>query len=105
MLWGWFDPVYFLFLAPGVFLGLWAQLRIRSAYDEASHLPAHSGVTGAEAADLVLREAHVPDVEIEPTEGMLSDHYVPGQRVLRLSPDVYAGRSLAALGIAAHESG
>ena len=105
MLWGWFDPVYFLFLAPGILLALWAQFRIRSAYEEAAHVPARSGVTGAEAADLVLREAHVPDVEIEPIDGFLSDHYVPGQKVLRLSPDVYAGRSLAAVGIAAHESG
>src|SRR5262249_44534652 len=76
-----------------------------SAYAEASHVPARSGLTGAEAAHEVMHEAHVPGVEIEPTPGLLSDHYVPGQRVLRLSPEVYAGRSLAALGIAAHESG
>lgn len=105
MLWGWFDPVYFVLLAPGILLALWAQFRIRRAYEEGSHLLARSGLTGAETADLVLRESHVADVEIEPIDGFLSDHYVPGQRVLRLSPDVYAGRSLAALGIAAHESG
>jgi Zn-dependent membrane protease YugP len=52
-----------------------------------------------------MRAAGVSGVEIEPVEGFLSDHYVPGEKVLRLSPDVYAGRSLAALGIAAHEAG
>src|SRR5262249_52763895 len=56
-------------------------------------------------AHLLLRSAHVLGVEIEPVQGYLSDHYSPGERVLRLSPEVYGGRSLAALGIAAHESG
>ncbi len=100
-----FDPLYFLFLAPGILLALWAQLRVQSPYAEASRIPARSGLSGAEAADAVLREARVPSVQIEPVQGFLSDHYVPGERVLRLSPEVYAGRSLAALGIAAHESG
>jgi uncharacterized protein len=105
MLWGWFDPMYLVFLAPGILLALWAQLRVQSAYQEASRIPARSGLTGAQAADALLRRAGVPGVDIEPVEGFLSDHYVPGQRVLRLSPAVYAGRSLAAVGIAAHESG
>ena len=100
-----FDPVYFLFLAPGILLALWAQLRVQSAYQEASRVPARSGLTGAQAADALLRRAGVPGVGIEPVEGFMSDHYVPGQKVLRLSPAVYAGRSLAAVGIAAHESG
>ena len=52
-----------------------------------------------------MRDAGVQGVEIEPAQGFLSDHYVPGQKLLRLSPDVYAGRSLAAVGVAAHESG
>src|SRR5436305_10273156 len=105
MLWGWFDPMYLLFVAPAMLLALWAQFRVQSAFATASHIPARSGLTGAQAADAVLHNAGVGGVQIEPTEGFLSDHYVPGERVLRLSPDVYAGRSLAALGIAAHESG
>ena len=105
MWWGWFDPVYLLFLLPGMLLALWAQWRVRSAYAEASQIPAGSGYTGAQAADALLRAAGVHDVQIEPVQGFLSDHYAPGERVLRLSPEVYAGRSLAALGIAAHESG
>ncbi len=104
-MWGWFDPMYLLFLAPAMLLALWAQLRVQGAYQEASRIPVRSGLSGAEAADAVLRDAGVPGVRIEPVEGFLSDHYVPGQHVLRLSPPVYAGRSLAAVGIAAHESG
>jgi Zn-dependent membrane protease YugP len=101
----WFDPMYFLFLAPGLLLALWAQFRVQSAYSYASEVPAQSGYSGAEAAEAVLHAAGVRGVRIEPVEGYLSDHYVPGEAVLRLSPQVYAGRSLAALGIAAHEAG
>jgi hypothetical protein len=101
----WYDWMYFVFLAPGILLALWAQYRVKSAYAEASRIPSQSGYTGASAAQAVMQLAGVEGVEIEPVEGFLSDHYVPGQKVLRLSHDVYAGRSLAALGIAAHESG
>jgi Zn-dependent membrane protease YugP len=100
-----FDPIYFLFLAPGIILAAWAQFRVHRAYQEASHVPARSGLTGAEAADAMLQSVGVQGVRIEPVEGFLSDHYVPGERVLRLSPGVYQDRSLAALGIAAHEAG
>ncbi len=100
-----FDPMYFLFLAPGILLALWAQWRVHSAYAEASRLRPRSNVNGAEAASEVLRAAGVSDVRIEPVAGFLSDHYVPGEGILRLSPGVYGERSLAALGIAAHEAG
>jgi Zn-dependent membrane protease YugP len=104
-MWGWFDPMYFVFLAPAVLLAVWAQWRVRSAYSEASQIPAQSGYSGAQAAHALLETAGVHGVRIEPVGGFLSDHYVPGQHVLRLSQYVYTGRSLAALGIAAHESG
>jgi Zn-dependent membrane protease YugP len=99
------DPLYFVFLAPGILLALWAQFRIQGAYARAREIPARSGYTGADAAEGVLHNGRAAGVRIEPTEGFLSDHYVPGQRVLRLSREVYAGRSLASLGIAAHEAG
>jgi Zn-dependent membrane protease YugP len=105
MLWGWFDPMYLLFLAPAMLLAAWAQFRVHNAFHEASQIPAGTGVTGARAAQEVLRSAGIGGVQIEPVEGFLSDHYDPRTKVLRLSPDVYAGRSLAALGIAAHEAG
>jgi uncharacterized protein len=68
-------------------------------------VPARSGMTGAQAAAEVIRQRGVTGVRIEPTHGFLSDHYDPFRRVLRLSEDVYSGRSLAALGVAAHEAG
>jgi Zn-dependent membrane protease YugP len=101
----WFDPMYFLILAPGILLAMWAQFRVHSAYGQASRIAARSGYSGAQTAAALLQSAGVPGVEIQPVQGFMSDHYVPGQHVLRLSPDVYSGRSLAALGIAAHETG
>jgi Zn-dependent membrane protease YugP len=101
----WFDPLYFLILAPGILLAMWAQFRVKSAFAWAKQIPAQSGYTGAQAASVLLRSAGVQGVVIEPVEGFMTDHYVPGQRVLRLSPEVYGGRSLAALGVAAHECG
>jgi Zn-dependent membrane protease YugP len=101
-----FDPIYLLFVAPAMLLALWAQWRVRSAYAEASRIRPVSGLSGAQAADVVMRTGHVPDsVQIEPVQGFMSDHYDPRAKVLRLSPEVYAGQSLAALGIAAHEAG
>jgi Zn-dependent membrane protease YugP len=100
-----FDPVYFLFLAPAMLLALWAQWRLRSAYAGASRIPAACGLNGAQAAYEVMRAGQVPDVQIEPVPGVMTDHYDPRNKVLRLSEGVYQSRSLAALGIAAHEAG
>ena len=100
-----FDPVYFLFILPGMLLAMWAQWRVKSAYHEASQIAPRSGYTGREAAYEVMRAADVQGVDVETTPGELSDHYSPTEKMLRLSPDVYEGRSLAALGIAAHEAG
>jgi Zn-dependent membrane protease YugP len=100
-----FDPLYLLFLAPGILLALWAQMRVHNAYQQASQIPARSGLSGAQAAAAMLGSVGIDDVQIEPVEGFLSDHYAPGEKVLRLSPGVYQERSLAAVGIAAHEAG
>lgn len=105
MWWPMFDVWYLIFLAPGMLLAAWAQWRVHSAYSEASRIPSSRGLVGARAAQEVLSNAGVSGVRIEPVEGFLSDHYVPGQKVLRLSPGVYSSNSLAALGIAAHEAG
>jgi Zn-dependent membrane protease YugP len=99
----WFD--YLLFLLPGMLVSTWAQARIMRAYAEGSRIPAGSGLSGAETAQLVMRAGGVTGVGIEPVVGELSDHYDPRSKVLRLSRDVYAGRSLAAMGVAAHEAG
>ena len=105
MWFGWFDPMYMLFLLPGMLLALWAQFRVKHAYAETSKIPARSGYSGAETAHALMESAGIHNVGIEPVQGFLSDHYAPKEKMLRLSPDVYEGRSLAALGIAAHESG
>lgn len=98
-----FDPVYLLFLAPAMLLALWAQMRVRSTYAEAQQQPAQ--LSGAAAARHILDSAGLNSVSIEQIPGQLSDHYDPRDKVLRLSPEVYQGRTLASVGIAAHESG
>jgi len=100
-----FDPLYLVVLLPGLALSLWASLSVRSTFRRYSRIASASGLTGAQAARELLRRAGVGGVRIEPVGGFLSDHYDPTQRVLRLSPDVYEGRSLAALGVACHEAG
>jgi uncharacterized protein len=100
-----FDPLYFLLIAPGFLLALWAQWRTHSAFNQGKEIPSASGLTGAQAAAEVMHAAGVSGVQIEPVEGFLSDHYDPREKVLRLSPDVYHGQSLSALGVAAHEAG
>jgi len=98
-----FDPMYFVYVAPALLLAMWAQWRVHSAYAAASQEPAP--ITGAAAARHILDSAGAVDVTIEQVPGRLSDHYDPRSKVLRLSPDVYHQRSLAAVGIAAHEAG
>ncbi|MCC6123707.1 MAG: zinc metallopeptidase [Pirellulales bacterium] len=98
-----FNPVYLLYVAPAFLLGLWAQMKIHSSYAQAQQIPAP--LSGAAAARHILDSAGLQNVEIEEIPGKLTDHYDPREKVLRLSREVYAGRSLAAVGIAAHESG
>lgn len=98
-----FDPKYFLYIAPAFLLAMWAQMKVRSTYAVAQRMPAP--MSGAAAARHVLNSAGLQDVEIEMIPGQLSDHYDPSHRVLRLSNEVYQSRSLAAVGIAAHEAG
>jgi hypothetical protein len=100
----WFyDYWYFVFVAPAVLLGLWAQMRIRSAYAAAQRLAAP--LSGAAAARHILDSAGLHNLGIEMVPGRLSDHYDPREKLLRLSEEVYQSRSLAAVGIAAHEAG
>jgi Zn-dependent membrane protease YugP len=100
-----FDPLFLVVMLPGLALSLWASFRVKTTFKRYSEVRSQSGMTGAEAANAVLRRKGVKGVSIEPTQGILSDHYDPGERVLRLSEEVYHGTSLAALGVAAHEAG
>lgn len=100
-----FDPMYFLLLAPAMILAGVAQWRVKKSYAMAQRIPASSGLTGAQAAQAILNSQGISGVGIEGARGWLGDHYDPRKRMLRLSPEVYNGRNLAALGIAAHEVG
>ena len=97
------DFQYLIFVAPALILADWAQARVRSAYGKAQQVAAP--LTGAAAARHILDQAGLQHVRIELVQGHLSDHYDPRDKVLRLSPDVYQTRSLASVGIAAHEAG
>ncbi len=99
------DPTYFLFILPGLLLGLWAQFRTRSAFKKYSKVRVLSGMTGAQAAQRLLEGAGIGDVKIVPTRGMLSDHYNPVTKTLALSEPVYGAPSVAAVGVACHEAG
>ncbi len=92
-------------IAVPMLFGLYAQMRVMSAYRKNAEIPSRGGITGREAAAAVMESAGIHDVEIVEVEGMLSDHYDPSHKRLALSPDNYRGSSLAAVGVAAHEAG
>ena len=98
-----FDPMYFVWIAPAMLLAMWAQWKVHASFTAAAREPAP--LSGAAAARHILDSAGVTDVAIEPVAGHLTDHYDPAAKVLRLSQDVYGSRSIAAVGIAAHEAG
>ncbi len=97
--------LYFLFLIPGLLLGIWAQIKLHFAYKKYSAVPVDSGMTGAQAARRILDNAGLRDMPVEEVPGHLSDHYDPAKRALFLSSDNFHGQSVAAVGVAAHESG
>ncbi|MFH0910259.1 MAG: zinc metallopeptidase [Planctomycetota bacterium] len=100
-----FDPLYWLLITPAMLLALWAQIRVKSAFARYSRMENSRHLSGAEAAALMLEREGLGDVKIEMTQGWLSDHYDPRDKTLRLSPDVYNGRTVAAVGVACHEAG
>ncbi|GIW91208.1 MAG: zinc metallopeptidase [Pirellulaceae bacterium] len=102
----WWDPQYIiLVLLPSLVISGFASLLVQARFSRYSRVLARSGLTGAQAARAILDSAGLYDVQVEQTHGFLSDHYNPLSRTLALSPEVYHGRSLAAIGVAAHEAG
>jgi Zn-dependent membrane protease YugP len=99
------DPLYLLLAIPPLLLGLWAQFRVQSTFAQYSRVRTSTGVDGAHAARKILDINSLQTVNIERVAGTLSDHYDPRHKVLRLSQDVYATPSVAAVGVAAHEAG
>lgn len=100
-----FDPLYMIILGVGFALSAGASFWTKSAVRRWSQVPTSRGMTGAQVAAAILRAEGISDVTIEQVGGFLSDHYDPRSKTLRLSPDIYGGRSVSSAGIAAHEVG
>lgn len=100
-----FDPLYMLIIMVTMGLSLWAQAKVKGAYNKYSQIGSRSGMTGADIAQWMMDREGIHDVALEQVAGELTDHYDPKAKVVRLSQGVYSGRSIAALGIAAHEVG
>ncbi len=100
-----FDPLYMLVLLVGFGMSGLASMWTRAAFNKWSKVATRRGQTGAQVAAAILRAEGIDGVGIEPARGFLSDHYDPRTKTLRLSPEVFEGRTVAAAGIAAHEVG
>ncbi len=100
----WWDPTMIL-LIPAFLFSLWAQIQVQSTFSKYSKIPSTLGITAAELAKRILESAGIYDVRVEMVSGWLSDHYDPRNKVLRLSQATYSSKSVAALGVAAHEAG
>ncbi len=103
-MWLWWNPTYLIFALPALLLALYAQWRVQSAYRKYLRVPNAMGISGAEAARMLLRATGLP-VRIEGVPGYLTDHYDPRHKVLRLSPEVARSASVGAVAIVAHEIG
>lgn len=99
-----FDPTYVLVLI-GVIICMVASAKMNSTFSKYSRVRSRSGLTGREAAEMVLQSMGIYDVRVERVSGNLTDHYDPRSKVLRLSDSTYNSPSVAAIGVAAHECG
>lgn len=100
-----FDLYYLVLIVPCIILALWAQVSVKHTFSKYSRVRNRRGLTGAQAAEAVLRQNGVHGVRFERIAGSLSDHYDPRGNVIRLSSDVYDSTSVAAIGVACHEAG
>ncbi len=100
-----FDPMMMLLMLPGLLLGMYAQFKLSGTYNRFINVPASRGISGAEAAREILDDAGLTAMPVEMVQGHLTDHYDPMRKALFLSEENYYGRSLAAVGVAAHEAG
>lgn len=99
------DKWYILLIFPCMLLSLLAQALVKSRFHKYSQIRNRRGYRGRDVAQMILRSYDILDVAIEPVQGQLTDHFSPKEKVLRLSEPVFAADSIAALGVAAHESG
>ena len=100
-----FDYYYLILVVPAILFALWAQSQVNSAFNQYSKVRTLRGLTGAQAAEAVLRAHGIYDVQIQHIAGNLTDHFDPRDKVIRLSDNVFHNDSVAAVGVAAHEAG
>ena len=99
-----FDPTYILIII-GALISMWASARVKSTFAKYDRMQNLRGMTGAQAAEMILHSAGIYDVSIQRVSGSLTDHYDPSSKILRLSDSVFGRTSVAAIGVAAHECG
>ena len=99
------DPLYWIMMLPVLLLSLWASMKVKSTFKKYSKIATRSGYTGARVAEMILQQNGLGNIPVVETKGFLSDHYDPVKKVVRLSTDVYRSNSIAAIGVAAHETG
>ncbi|XGB42036.1 MAG: zinc metallopeptidase [Nodosilinea sp. LVE1205-7] len=100
-----FDPIYLVFIIPGMAFMFLAQARIKGTYNRYSQIRSSLGMTGAQVAEAILTKKGIHQIRVEPIAGELTDHYDPGAKTVRLSQTIYDSSSLAAAAVAAHECG
>lgn len=100
-----FDSYYMFLVLPAILLSLWAQAKVKGTFSRYQKVRSYSGYTGADVARRILDDNGLYNVRIEHISGSLTDHYDPRDQVIRLSDSVYGSNSIAALGVAAHETG
>ena len=100
-----FDPLYLLIIAPGLLLSLWAQYKVSSSFKKFGKVASRRGMTGREAARLILDQNGLSDIAVNQIGGNLTDHFDPRNNTISLSQPVFSSNSIAAVGIAAHEAG
>ena len=100
-----YDLTYVIFMIPALIITMYAQIKVNSTFKKYSKVKCRRGLTGAQAAQIVLQRNGVRDVRIERVAGKLTDHYDPSSNVIRLSDEVYNSTSVSAVGVACHEAG
>ena len=100
-----FSTTEIVLLLAGFIITMWAQSKVKSTFARFSKIRSRKGLTGAQVARQMMIDNGINDVQLEETKGLLSDHYDPIKKKLRLSKEIYHSTSVAALGVAAHEVG
>jgi Zn-dependent membrane protease YugP len=100
-----FDIYYFILILPALLFGLWAQSQVNNNFAKYSKIGTMRGMTGAQAAEYILQQNGIYDVQVRHISGHLSDNFNPKNKTVNLSDSVYSSTSIAAIGVAAHEAG